>query len=173
MNDAIKGLLSGIAPTVASALLGPMAGVAIAGLTKILGIDGGTVADVTKAISEGNITPEHIAEIKKLEMQYKADEAERGFKYSELEFKDRDSARLREMTVKDNTNKILAYTVVGAFIAMVGATLLGYAKVESVLAGTLVGYLSAKCEQVLAYYFGSSAGSREKTKLLAQSQPVK
>ena len=173
MDNALTSFLSGIAPTVASALLGPLGGVAVAGLTKILGIDGGTVADVTKAISEGKITPEQMAELRKLEMQYKADEAERGFKYSELEFKDRDSARNREVQVKDNTNKFLAYTIVGAFIAMVGATLLGYAKVESVLAGTLVGYLSAKCEQVLAYYFGSSAGSSEKSRLLAQSQPAR
>lgn len=173
MDNALTSFLSGIAPTVASALLGPLGGVAVAGLTKILGIDGGTVADVSKAISNGNITPEHVAEIRKLELEYQNDEKERGFKYSELEFKDRDSARNREAQVKDNTNKILAYTVVGAFIAMVGATLLGYAKVESVLAGTLVGYLSAKCEQVLAYYFGSSAGSSEKSRLLANSAPVK
>jgi len=171
MNDILKSFLSNIAPTVASALLGPLGGVAVAGITKILGIDGGTVADVTKAISDGRVTPEQVAEIRKLEMQFQSEEKERGFRYSELEFKDRDSARNREVQVKDNTNKILAFTVVGAFIAMVGATLLGYAKVESVLAGTLVGYLSAKCEQVLAYYFGSSAGSLAKTNLLAQSQP--
>ena len=63
--------------------------------------------------------------------------------------------------------------MVGAFIAMVGATLAGFAKVESVLAGTLVGYLSAKCEQVLAYYFGSSKGSEQKSALLAAANPPK
>ena len=180
MDQALSSFLSGIAPTLASALLGPLGGVAVAGLTKILGIDGGTVADVTKAISDGKITPEQIAEIKKMELQYQEDEKERGFRYAELAFKekevdanDRDSARNREIQTKDNTNKILAFTIVGAFIAMVGATLLGYAKVESVLAGTLVGYLSAKAEQVLAYYFGSNRDSHRKTELLAQSQPVK
>ena len=93
MNDTLKSFLSGIAPTIASALLGPLGGVAVAGLTKVLGIDGGTVADVTKAISDGRVTPEQVAEIRKLELQYQADEKERGFRYSELEFKDRDSAR--------------------------------------------------------------------------------
>ena len=83
------------------------------------------------------------------------------------------SAREREVAVKDFTNRILAYSVVGAFLAMVGGTLLGYAKVDSVLAGTLVGYLSAKCEQILAYYFGSSKGSQEKTLLLSRAEPVK
>jgi len=83
------------------------------------------------------------------------------------------NAREREKVVKDNVNKVLAYSVVGAFIAMVGGTLLGYAKVDSVLAGTLVGYLSAKCEQVLAYYFGSSKGSDKKTDLLSKAEPIK
>ena len=86
---------------------------------------------------------------------------------------DVNSAREREKAVKDNVNRNLAFIVVGAFIALVGATLLGYAKVESALAGTLVGYLSAKCEQVLAYYFGSSKGSAEKTNLLARAEPIK
>lgn len=171
MNETLKAFLTGIAPTVATALLGPLGGVAVAGLGKIFGLDDATVTDVTKAITDGKITPEQIAEIRKLELQFQEDEKERGFRYADLEFKDRDSARNREATVRDNTNKILAFTVVGAFIAMVGATLLGYAKVESVLAGTLVGYLSAKCEQVLAYYFGSSAGSSEKSRLLANSTP--
>ncbi|MRR15684.1 MAG: hypothetical protein EG826_04415 [Deltaproteobacteria bacterium] len=83
------------------------------------------------------------------------------------------SARTRESAIKDNVNKILAYAIVGAFIALVAGTLLGFAKVESVLAGTLVGYLSAKCEQVLAYYFGSSRGSDKKTDLLAKAEAVK
>ena len=68
---------------------------------------------------------------------------------------------------------ILAYVIVGSFVAMVGGALLGYAKVDSALAGTLVGYLSAKCEQVIGFYFGSSKGSEDKTLLLAQSTPPK
>ena len=166
MNDFIKA----IAPTVASALLGPMGGVAVAGITKILGLDGGTVADISKAIAEGNITPEHVAEIRKLELQYQADERERGFRYAELAFKekevdanDRDSARRRESTVQDKTTRNLAYLIVGGFLGMVGATLGGWTQVDSVLAGTLIGYLSAKAEQVASYYFGSSSGSAQKS----------
>jgi hypothetical protein len=67
----------------------------------------------------------------------------------------------------------LAYAVVGGFLALVGSTLLGFANVDSALAGTLVGYLSAKAEQVLAYYFGSTRGSAEKTALLARANPIK
>lgn len=171
MNDFLKT----IAPTVASALLGPMGGVAVASITKILGLDGGTVADVSKAIADGNITPEHVAEIRKLELQYQNDEKDRGFRYAELAFKekevdanDRDSARKRESAVQDKTTRNLAYIIIGAFVGMVGATLGGWTHVDSVLAGTLIGYLSAKAEQVASYYFGSSSGSAQKSADLAK-----
>lgn len=86
---------------------------------------------------------------------------------------DRSSARAMQSTTKAYTVPVLAYVVVGSFIAMVASTLLGYAKVDSVLAGTLVGYLSAKCEQVIAFYFGSSAGSQAKDTIIANSTPIK
>lgn len=87
------------------------------------------------------------------------------------EVADRTSARSMQVSTRAFTVPTLAFVIVGAFIAMVVGTLLGYAKVDSVLAGTLVGYLSAKCEQVIAFYFGSSQGSQAKDVLLAQSSP--
>lgn len=91
----------------------------------------------------------------------------------QAEVADRASARVMQTGVRSFTVPVLAYTIVGAFVAMVAGTLLGYAKVDSVLAGTLVGYLSAKCEQVVGFYFGSSKGSEDKNVLLAQSTPAK
>ena len=56
-----------------------------------------------------------------------------------------------------------------AAVTLVGSPATTQAQVDSVLAGTLVGYLSAKAEQVLAYYFGSTKGSADKTALLADA----
>lgn len=87
---------------------------------------------------------------------------------------DRLSARQREMSLKDTTPSVLAYSVVGGFLSMtcglIITSLMGYeiAPAAMGLIGTLVGYLSAKSELVLAYYFGSSAGSDRKTDLLNQ-----
>jgi hypothetical protein len=66
----------------------------------------------------------------------------------------------------------LALLIVVTFLLTVGMTLFGLTKVDSVLAGTLIGYLSAKCEQVVSFYYGSSAGSQRKDELLHQSTPV-
>jgi hypothetical protein len=53
------------------------------------------------------------------------------------------------------------------FFFIVSFVLLGYAHSEDPLIGAVVGYVSAKAEQVVSYYFGSSSGSMRKTELLA------
>lgn len=163
--------LKTIAPTLATVLAGPLAGLAVEAIGSAIGITDATKDKINDALQTGQLSGEQIVALKQAEIDMKTKEQEFGFKFEELVFKDRDSARQREMAVKDNTNKILAYTIVGSFVAMVTGTLMGWAKVDSVLAGTLVGYLSAKAEQVLAYYFGSTKGSADKTKLLADHMP--
>ena len=83
---------------------------------------------------------------------------------------DRADARRREQAVRDNTTRVLAYALVGGFLATCGAVLFGLARVDSAIVGALLGYLSAKAEQVVAYYFGSSAGSARKDSMLAEQQ---
>lgn len=163
-----------IAPTVATALGTPLAGVAVAAIGKALGWDAAetTVEKVDALLKSGQLTGEQIAAIKVAELELKKHESDNGFKFAELEIRDRDSARQRERDVKDNVNRNLAYLVVVSFVAVVAFTLAGVTKVESVLAGTLIGYLSAKAEQVLAYYFGSTSGSARKTELLSQNPAI-
>jgi L-cysteine desulfidase len=88
------------------------------------------------------------------------------------EVADRDSARKMQIATTSHTVPLLAYLIVGSFVAMVACTLAGYSHVDGALAGTLVGYLSAKCEQVVSFYFGSSQGSQHKDVLLANSTPT-
>jgi hypothetical protein len=173
MNAVLSGFLSGLAPTLASALGGPLFGVAVAGLTKILGIDGGTVADVTKAISDGRVTPEQVAEIRKLELQYQSDEKERGFRYSELEFKDRDSARQMQMTTKSTTPTVLTYMITTGFFAILGLMLYDDTVVNSPPLLIMLGSLGTAWTGCIGYWFGTTSGSIAKTNLLAASAPVK
>lgn len=162
-----------IAPTVASAFLGPLGGVAVAAVGELLGVSDATQEKIAGVIQNGMLTPEQVSKLRELELEYQNNEQERSFKYSDLEFKDVADARNREVQTKDNTNKVLAYGIIGAFLATTGATLLGWTKVDSVMAGTLIGYLSAKAEQVLSYYFGSTKSSARKTEIIAQSEAVK
>jgi hypothetical protein len=61
-----------------------------------------------------------------------------------------------------------------AFIWAVWAVLSGYVQGMSDPAivgiiGTLIGYVSAKADQVVSYYFGSSSGSKEKTAAMSDA----
>lgn len=164
-----KAALRTVAPTAATILGGPLAGLAVEAIGAALGLEDPTVKKVQDALTQGQLTGEQIVALKMAEQNLVVRMRELDIQVEQIEQSDRASARTREANVKDNTNKILAFTVVGSFVALVAGTLLGVAAVDSALAGTLVGYLSAKAEQVLAYYFGSTKGSADKTALLAEA----
>ena len=172
MNDILKSFLGGVAPTIASALLGPLGGVAVAGLTKVLGIDGGTVADVTKAIADGRVTPEQVAEIRKLELQFQQDEKERGFRYAELEFKDRDSAR--KYNTEGGIQGQMFWLSVTLLVLTLGTEIYilfnGYPdKLPEIIVGRILGLLDGVALLVLGYHYGTTSGSLAKSNLLAQA----
>lgn len=165
--------IKALAPTVASALGSPLAGAAVSALCSIFGVADGTQDTIKTIITNGQMTADQISKIRELELKYQSEEKERGFRYAELEVKDRGDARIREIQTGDKVNRNLAYFIVLSFVAVVVSTLMGWTKAESVLAGTLIGYLSAKTEQVLSYYYGSNKSSDRKTELLAQSPAIK
>lgn len=94
-----------LAPTVATALGGPLAGAAVSALGSIFGMSQPTQDNISKMFEDGKLTADHLAEIRKLELQYQNDEKERGFKYADLAFQDRDSAR--KANVSGGTQKYL------------------------------------------------------------------
>lgn len=129
------------------------------------------------AAAVASATPEDLLKLKQAENDFALQMQTLNYKKeTELyasEVTDRNGARDREVKSGDHTNRNLAYAIICAFILMVGMTLLGITVADSVMAGTLIGYLSAKAEQVLSYYFGSTSGSMRKTELLATTPPKK
>lgn len=162
MSVEITSLLKSLAPTVASAFLGPAGGAVVAAIGGILGQESPTVASITDAIQKGQLSADQISQIKQLELKYQDDEKERGFRYVELQYKDVDSARKMQMATNSSTPTILSYCVLGVGGWMMVSVLYGWAKVDTVLAGTLIGYAVAEMKSVLQYWFGSSQGSKDK-----------
>ena len=168
MND----FLMGIAPTIASALLGPLGGVAVAGLGKILGLDSATTATVTKAISDGKLTPEQLTEIKKMELEYKDSEQQLGFKYSELEFKNTQGAREMQMAAPSWVPAALSVIIVIGYFSILLGMMYGVLHVsDNQYLLILIGALATAFGGVLNFWLGSSHGSQNKDQLLAQAQP--
>jgi len=148
--------LKSIAPTVATAVAGPLGGMAVSAIGAIIGVDKPTISAVENAFQSGQLTPDHIAKIKELELQYQDDEKERQFKYADLAFKDVASARTMQTATQSNTPTVLTYLIVGAGLALMTAVMCGAVKADNVMSGTIIGYAVSEMKVVLQFWFGGT-----------------
>jgi hypothetical protein len=161
--------LEQVAPTIATALGGPLAGLAVEAVSKALGVSGD---EAKSMLDEGKMSADQIAQVKVAELELQKQAQSLGLNFEQLAVADRSSAREMQVATKSLLVPTLAIIIVVSFIGVVVGTMMGLSHIESAMAGTLVGYLSAKAEQVVAFYFGSSAGSQRKDELLHQSTPT-
>lgn len=166
----LQDTLKAIAPTVATALLGPLGGAAVSAIGGILGIDKPSMNQIEHAIQQGQLTGDHIAKLKELELQYQAEEQERGFRYSELAYRDRDSAR--RANVDGGVQKPLFWLSLALLAVTLGtevAVILGGLPLSAdpIIVGRVLGLMDSVALLVLGYWFGTSASSARKDTLLA------
>lgn len=166
MFDKIGELIGAVAPTLATAMGGPLAGMAVKTVSQaLLGRNDGTQEEVMEAVA--NATPEQLARLKEIDASFKIRMRELDIDLEKLATQDRDSARRREIETKDWTPKILAFSILGGYFAclfwLLGHGMPGSGS-ESVI--MMLGALSQTVTAVVAYYFGSSAGSRQKDSLI-------
>lgn len=169
--DQILNLVRTVAPTIASAVGGPLAGMAVRTISEVLlGKPDGTEGELAEAAAKA--TPEQLLALKQAEQDFAVKMRELDIDLERLSNADRDSARNREIKTKDWMPRVLALVVVGGFMLTVFMVLAGYVEgmkdpLMATTVGTLIGFVSAKCEQVVAYYFGSSAGSKAKDEAMS------
>lgn len=164
-----KAVLNKLAPTVASAVLGPLGGAAVVELGEILGIDKPTQQAVAKAITGQQMTPEQVAKLQELELQYQENERERGFKYAELEFKNQDSARQMQIATHSKMPAVLTVLVTFGFFGTLGLLFFHPELKGSEIVMMMVGQLSAVWAGCVAFYTGTTYGSANKNAALAQA----
>lgn len=169
--ESILNLVRTVAPSIASAVGGPLAGMAVRTISEVLlGKPDGTEAELEEAAAKA--TPEQLLALKKAEQEFTVRMRELDIDLERIGNSDRDSARNREVQTKDWMPRVLALVVVGGFMLTVFLVLMGYVEgtkdpLMATTVGTLIGFVSAKCEQVVAYYFGSSAGSKAKDEAMS------
>lgn len=168
-----KSIVGAVAPALATALGGPLAGVAVAELSKaVLGQENASETDLAAAVATGGA--DVLVKIKEADRAFAVRMRELDVDLERLHQTDRASARDREARTGDRaTPRVLAAVIVGGFLATVYMVLAGYVQglkdpMVAGMVGTLIGYVSAKADQVVSYYFGSSSGSAAKTELLAK-----
>lgn len=161
--NAAKGIVGTVAPTVATALLGPLGGMAVKEIGKALGLpEDASSEDVATAIT--NATPEQLLQLKALENDFKVKMKELDVDLVRISAADRDSARNREIQTKDWTPKILAFSITILYIAiqifMISGTIIPQEMREMVMRA--LGTLDAILSLVFSYYFGSSSETIKK-----------
>lgn len=170
--SAIGPLLAMVAPTIATALGGPIAGMAVREIIKVFGLDGdASETDIINSIS--NATPDQITALKKADYDFKVQMKQLDIDLERIASDDRNSARVREVSTKDWVPRVLGTIIIAGFLGTVYMVLAGYVHgmkdpMMATTVGTLIGYVSAKADQVISYYFGSTASSADKNLLLAK-----
>jgi energy-converting hydrogenase Eha subunit A len=153
----LTDLLKDIAPGLATMVAGPLGGAAVKAIASKLGVED-TVEAVTHAIQND---PDAALKLREIDL-----------KEIEAANKDRDSARDREAAIATSDAAPIINKVVTPVLALGVTTLtfglfamLIFVEVKPEAKDILIyilGALSAALTQILSYYFGSSAGSKEK-----------
>lgn len=159
--------LKQIAPTIATALSGPLAGLAVDAISKAVGID---PKDVNKTIAEGKLTADQIAQIKTAEIAMAARAQEMGLDFEKIAVDDRKSARQMQSTTQSYIPGIMAIAVTIGFFGILVGLMTEHFKTSDALM-LMLGSLGTAWTGIIAFYFGSSAGSQKKDELLHQSSP--
>lgn len=173
MSSDWRSIVGAVAPGLATALGGPLAGAAVAALSaKLLGREDGSEADVAAAVAAGG--PDALLAIRQADIVFATRMRELDIDIARLHQADRADARGREAATRDHwTPRALAAGVTLGFFGVL-AWMLAYGFPaqggEALL--VMTGALGSAWGAIVTYYFGSSAGSQEKTRLLKESMPT-
>ena len=163
--------IESIAPTIASALGGPLAGMAVEAVSKAIGVD---PSEVQNTINSGKMTADQIASLQTAEIALKARAQEMGLDFEKLAVADRTSARQMQISTNSFIPPILSIMIVVAWSA-VQYFLLTHIIDPSMreLIARVLGTLDGALMLVLSFYFGSSSGSQAKDTMIHNSTPTK
>lgn len=165
-SETALHILRTVAPTLADAALGPFGPLAAAAIHAALGTDPADPKAAETAILAA--TPDQLLALKKADQDFEIQIEKLGIEKAKLSFDDTANARGREIAVKDNTPKILSYvTTFGFFGSLAAAIYFPIPKESSALVFSMIGSLGTVWITQQGYYFGSSRGSDDKSKVIA------
>lgn len=160
--------LKQVAPTIATAFGGPLAGLAVDAISKAIGVD---PKDVNKTIAEGKLSAEQIGAIKQAEIAMAARAQELGLDFEKIAVDDRKSAREMQVSTQSWIPGLMAIVVTLGFFGILIGLMTEHFKTSDALM-LMLGSLGTAWTGIIAFYFGSSAGSQKKDELLHKSSPT-
>ena len=170
-----RGVLSTVAPWIGAAAAGgvpALVGMAASELGSAFGKDVKPTIDAISAAISG-ATPEQMLALKQADQDFQSKMQQLGFEHiqslEKVASDDRASARHMHETVRDLSTPIMSYMVVLAFFGTVYILLTQAVEIQTEMRDVvmvLIGTLATSFNQVLAFRFGTSAGSKDKTDII-------
>ena len=166
----IGNLLGQIAPTIATALGGPLAGLAVKTLSEAMfGHQDAEASEVSAALM--NATPEQLQRLKEIDVSFKVQMKELDIDLEKIAAGDRDSARNMQMHTNDWIPRAMAVMVTFGFFGILTWLLTkGVPPTGSETLIYMLGALGTAWTGIVQFYFGSSAGSKAKTDAMVQGE---
>ena len=161
--------LEQVAPTIATALGGPLAGLAVTAISKAIGV---SEEDVEKTMNAGKMSAEQIVQIKLAEIEFQKQTQELGLNFEKLATDDRASARNLQTNTRSVIPAVLAILVTFGFFGILIWLMIHPADTANTPLMIMLGSLGTAWTGIIAFYFGSSAGNSRKDEMLFNSVPA-
>ena len=157
-------LIGSVAPTIATALGGPVAGMAVKALSGALfGHENGSEDDIQAALA--NPTADQLSALKKIDADFKTQMKSLDIDLERIAADDRNSARQMAIATHDWTPRVLAVVVICAWVFIQWHLLNSTIPSEMrELVARVLGTLDAALTLVLSYYFGAAHKHEEPPK---------
>ena len=176
-NKGWKSLVAKVAPVLATALGGPMAGVGVKVLAETLGLPSDTPEDQLEALvaQEVQSNPEVAVRLREAEQAFELRCRQMGIDYEKMFLEDVQDAREMNVASGQGFVKKLSFTFVLAFFVLFGVLVASFSfglvlsSEAMILITALVSILADGVKQVMSYWLGSSSGSKDKTDTLSEA----
>lgn len=159
-----RSIIETLAPTIASALGGPLASGAVRYLSaKLLGREDASEEELAKAIA--GASPSDLAKLRKIDADFKVEMERVGVDIFALVVSDRKSAR--DLAKINMLPQIILSTVfILGYFVLVFILFSGQIKIDDSIrdmSNVLIGVITANVPSIMQFWFGSSHGSKQKT----------
>lgn len=171
-----KDIIKTVAPWIGTALGGPLGGMAVKAAADALGLSDST-ADAIKAAVSG-ATPDQLLALKEADQNFQIQMQTLGFaNIKDLEAiaaADRDSARKMQIASPSFMPAVLSAVITIGFLGILIGMMAGKLTTDSSDALLLMlGSLGTAWTGVMAFWFGTTRQSENKTSMLAAAPPAK
>ena len=159
--------LKTLVPMIGTALGGPLGGAAAAFIADKLGLEGKTLEAVNEVLNSGKMTPEQISAIKLAEIDFEKFLKTHEIKLEEVSSADRASARDLQKSAPSQMPAALTLLITMGFFSVLGWMLYDKGSMDNPPLLIMLGSLGTAWTAATSFWFGTTAGSRAKTDLLA------